>query len=125
MDPILPPRGTDVRDAADLAGQIMKHHGFEPNLGFNCVTERAIFMTISLVFDREREGDDARAMRCAKELAQRMSAEGFTLGRVANGLMSVLDHAQPASLDLQHRIKEALDPAGILSPGRYEVPPSF
>ena len=28
-------------------------------------------------------------------------------------------------LDLQHRIKEALDPAGILSPGRYEVPPSF
>lgn len=125
VDPILPLRGTDVRDAADLAGQIMKHHGFEPNLGFNCVTERAIFMTISLVFDREREGDDARAMRCAKELAQRMSAEGFTLGRVANGLMSVLDHAQPASLDLQHRIKEALDPAGILSPGRYEVPPSF
>jgi len=125
VDPILPLRGTDVRDAADLAGQIMKHHGFEPNLGFNCVTERAIFMTISLVFDREREGDDARAMRCAKELAQRMTAEGFTLGRVANGLMNVLDHAQPASLDLQHRIKEALDPAGILSPGRYEVPPSF
>ena len=54
-----------------------------------------------------------------------MTAEGFTLGRVANGLMNVLDQAQPASLDLQHRIKEALDPAGILSPGRYEVPPSF
>lgn len=125
IDPIVPFRGSDVRVALDLAARIMEHHGFEPNLGLNCVTERAIFMTIAMVYDRDSDDGDQRAMRCGKELAQRMTANGFTLGRIANGFMNVLDHAQPASLDLQHRIKEALDPGNILSPGRYEVPPSF
>lgn len=120
IDPIVPFRGEDVRRATDLAAAIQQRHGFEPNLGLNCVTERAIFMTAALIYDRDVEGDDERALACANDMTDRMMATGYTLGRLTTFNMHVLENAQPASLRLQARIKQLLDPNSILAPGRYD-----
>ena len=46
---------------------------------------------------------------------------GYTLGRVANPVMQeVMDRGQPEANKLLATIKDAVDPNGILSPGRYE-----
>jgi len=121
VDPIVPFRGTDIRGAIDIAAEVMRRHGFEKNIGFNAVTERAIFTTCLLLWDRDVPGDDERGMACARELVARYMDAGYTLGRLGNPFMQeVLDRAQPASNRLHRLIKDALDPDRILSPGRYE-----
>lgn len=121
VDPILPFRGRDVHEATDLAGGVMSKHGFDPNLGLNCVTERSIFMTAAIIYDRDVAGDDERAMGCAQDLTQTMMKAGYTLGRLTTFNMNILEQADAGSLGLQKTIKDVLDPGHILAPGRYEI----
>lgn len=121
VDPILPFRGREVQEATELAGGVMSKHGFDPNLGLNCVTERSIFMTAAIIYDREVEGDDARAIDCAQDLTRTMMGAGYTLGRLTTFNMNILEQADAGSLKLQKTIKDALDPGHILAPGRYEI----
>jgi 4-cresol dehydrogenase (hydroxylating) len=120
VDPIVPFTGHDMREAAALAASVQAKHGFEPNLGFNCVTERAVTMTLALVYNRDQPGSDERAGACARELAAAMQDAGFSLGRLTTLTMDVLDGADAGSRTMQAKIKAALDPNGVLAPGRYE-----
>lgn len=120
VDPILPFRGADVKEATDLAASTLRKHGFDDNLGMNCVTERSIFMTAAIIYDREVSGDDERAQAAAQDLTHTMMRAGYTLGRLTTLNMDVLSQAQAGSQKLQARIKAALDPGHILAPGRYE-----
>ena len=120
VDPILPFLGSEVRQATDLAASVQRKHGFDDNLGMNCVTERSIFMTAAIIYDRDVAGDDERALACAQDLTHTMMGAGYTLGRLTTFNMDVLSQAQAGSQKLQATIKAALDPGHILAPGRYE-----
>ncbi len=120
VDPIVPFRGQDMVEAAALASEVQQRHGFEPNLGFNCVTERATTMTLALVYNRDQPGADERAVACARELAATMQGAGFTLGRLTTITMDALDDADPTTRTMQAAIKDVLDPNHVLAPGRYE-----
>jgi len=120
VDPILPFRGADVKEATDLAASTLRKHGFDDNLGMNCVTERSIFMTAAIIYDREVSGDDEREQAAAQDLTHTMMRAGYTLGRLTTLNMDVLSQAQAGSQKPQARIKGALDPGHILAPGRYE-----
>lgn len=120
VDPIIPFRGHQVRQATDLLAEIQLKHGFEPNIGLNCVTERAIFTTGAIVYDREEEGRDAQALACAREAVTRLTQAGFILGRLTTDSMNLLEQAQAGSRRLQDLVKNAVDPNRILAPGRYE-----
>lgn len=122
VDPIVPFRGTDIRNVIDIAEEVMHRHGFEKNLGFNVVTERSMFTTCLLLWDRDVPGDDERGLACAAELVERFMAAGYTLGRLANPFVeSVMGQGTPESRRLLRLLKEALDPQGIIAPGRYEA----
>lgn len=120
VDPIIPFRGRQVREATDLIAKTQREFDFEPNIGLNCVTERAIFTTGAIVYDREEEGRDEAALACARETVKRLTEKGYILGRLTTDSMSLLGQAQEGSRKLQERVKAALDPNRILAPGRYE-----
>jgi 4-cresol dehydrogenase (hydroxylating) len=122
VDPIVPFRGTDIRNVIDIAEEVMHRHGFEKNLGFNVVTERSMFTTCLLLWDRDVTGDDERGMACAVELVDRFMAAGYTLGRLAHPFVAtVMNQGSPESRRFLRTLKEALDPQGIIAPGRYEA----
>jgi len=105
---------------AALVEQVFAKHPFEPAMSMTLRTERAIDNIISITYDRDRPGEDARAMTCHDELIGTLMDAGFYPYRL--GVHS-MEHAATrrdgAARALMRQLKASLDPAGILAPGRY------
>jgi 4-cresol dehydrogenase (hydroxylating) len=122
VDPVIPLEGQRVKQAMDIIDQTQTEHGFDFNVGLNCVTERSIFVTGAFVYDRNVEGMDDRVMKAAHALVKNLDESGFPVGRATIATMEeVMSRTDPNLRAMQAKIKKALDPNGILSPGRYEL----
>ena len=62
----------------------------------------------------------ARAKACYDEVFALCMAEGFIPYRVGNQSMAQLDPNADVYWKTVARIKDALDPQGLLAPGRYQ-----
>ena len=95
-------------------------HGFEPMLSLSLVTDRALTCVVSICYDRDVAGEDDRAMACYRELLDRLTASGYHSYRL--GIQSSAEMIDKDSYSsLLATIKRALDPNGILAPGRYGI----
>ena len=82
------------------------------------ITERSLACVVSIAFDRELAGEDVRALDCYHHLMERLAANGYYSYRL--GLASMARGERPdAYSDLLRELKNTVDPAGILAPGRY------
>jgi 4-cresol dehydrogenase (hydroxylating) len=82
-------------------------------------TERSLAFVISLTYDRDVAGEDDRAIACHSELLQDLIANGYPPYRLGLQSMEVMNKNTSAALLMT--LKEAIDPNGILAPGRYEA----
>jgi 4-cresol dehydrogenase (hydroxylating) len=71
-------------------------------------------------FDRREAEEVTRARLCYQELTEKLAAEGYVSYRTGPGGMAKLDKGSSVFWDVTGRIKEALDPRGVISPGRYD-----
>jgi 4-cresol dehydrogenase (hydroxylating) len=94
-------------------------HGFEPMVSLAVVSEHRVKCFLQLVYDREVDGDDDRAWACHADVFEFLEDRGFTHSRVDTRHMSSM-RARARTTVLRDRIARALDPASVLSPGRYE-----
>lgn len=123
--PLIPLTGKHVRAAKDIIEQVSFAHQMEPHLSLECVSERSVIITIVLLYDRDVAGEDERAMACHHELLQKLIEAGYIPYRLGIHSMQGLPAVVDDSVLLQQRIKEALDPNGILAPGRYDFRSQF
>ena len=116
--PVAPADGHHAHRLTALASDILLDHGFEPMISLTMVTERSLACVVSIAFDRELPGEDARALDCYHDLMQRLASDGYYPYRL--GLAAMAGGEQPGAYsDLLRDIKDMLDPAAILAPGRY------
>jgi 4-cresol dehydrogenase (hydroxylating) len=99
---------------------VLLSHGFEPMLSITLITERALICVISLTYDREQPGEDKRARACYEQLQAELAQSGYVSYRLGVQSMNEMK-AEGAYASLLGDIKRAVDPAGILAPGRYSV----
>lgn len=118
--PTLPLRGADVARATALAELVMLEHGFDPLLAMVVQTERTAYLIPLLVYDRDEPGADARALSAHDATLAALVGQGFLPYRLGIQSMDALPAARADWSSVLHRIKEALDPAGVLAPGRYD-----
>ncbi len=116
---MLPLNGRHVRVAVDTVEQVTRSHGFEANIGLHASGERTAVATVILAYDRSVEGEDDRAMVCYDALEQQFSDLGYPPYRMSTRAMRSSLHANDDMSAVLRRLKNALDPAGILAPGRY------
>lgn len=117
--PISPTDGEAVRELTTLSSEILLRHGFEPQISLTLLTPRMTCCIVSISFDREVPGEDERAKACYEEVTDRCMAAGFYPYR--SGIQGDFQAHQSASYrTFTQRLKTALDPNGILAPGRYE-----
>ncbi len=117
--PVAPLEGSHAQRLSRLSIDTLLAHGFEPMLSLTPVTERALTCVVSIAYDRDVPGEDERALRCYEELRQRLEDAGYhgyrqgiqTPPRVEGGPYDAL----------LGTLKRAVDPQGILAPGRYGI----
>lgn len=118
--PVAPMEGAHAVRLAALAEKALLQGGFEPQLSFTLLTERSLACVISISYDREVAGEDERAMDCYLKLRRDLDAEGYYSYRLGIADMDThLDTAGDGYVRLLRSIGQALDPNGILAPGRY------
>ncbi len=117
--PAIPLVGAEVETATTLAVELTLRHGFEPIISVSLLNERLAIATIALTYDRSVPGEDDRAVRCYHDLTATLLARGYPPYRLNVAAMEYGrgQGGYPAALSA---IKAALDPAGILAPGRYQ-----
>jgi 4-cresol dehydrogenase (hydroxylating) len=117
--PVAPADGGQVENLAQLAAQTLLSFGFEPMVSLTMLTPRTVLCVISISYDREAAGEDAQAMQCYEELVQRCTDGGFFPYRLGiRSMPRVL--GENGYTGLIRRLKDAVDPNGILAPGRYD-----
>ena len=119
--PVAPFRSADLTRCVALLEEGMIAFGFEPIVGIQCHSLRAAHVVASIVYDRARPGDDARALACHDAVLKRLTGEGFIPYRLAAPAMAALPESDGAYGRMLRQLKEALDPGGILAPGRYDL----
>ena len=119
--PAIPFRGQDVRIAVQTIEQGCLDHGFEPNIALICITERSIDATVMIMYDRDVEGEDKRALACHDWIMRHLAELGFLPYRLGIQSMGALPPVTDDSNLLFRRLKKMFDPNDILAPGRYEA----
>jgi 4-cresol dehydrogenase (hydroxylating) len=98
-----------------------KEYQFEPNMGFNMMSDRNIACTSAIIYDREEPGEDQRAMECYNAMNKALAAEGYMPYRLGIQSMDKVYSDSEEYRDFLQRLKLAIDPNNILSPGHYGI----
>jgi 4-cresol dehydrogenase (hydroxylating) flavoprotein subunit len=118
--PVVPATGADALRVSQIASETLLGHGFEPQMSISVATERSLVCVITISYDREVPGEDAKAMRCYRALTDCLLASGYPPYRLNVESMDYLAEPGSAYAQLLERVKSALDPKGVLAPGRYD-----
>jgi 4-cresol dehydrogenase (hydroxylating) len=120
VSPILPMRGADLLALHALVEPVFGEYGFDLFITFSMINERTLGGVITIAFDQEDAAEVERARACYAHLFALVMREGYIPYRVGNQSMGQLDPGRDVYWDTVARIKHALDPQGLIAPGRYQ-----
>ena len=121
VSPVLPIRGRDARELLDLMEPIYAGHGFDTLVTFTMINERSMICVSNIAFDKSLPEEVAAAESCYRELWKTLMGAGFVPYRTGPAGFDKLLRADDATVPLLAKIKQSLDPQGVISPGRYGV----
>lgn len=119
--PIAPNTGAHALRATGIAGECILSRGFEPVISLTVLTDRTLSCIVSITYDRAKPGEDEKASACYSDLLAVLARQGYYSYRLGIRGMGAMDEGNAYSETLR-RLKSALDPNGILAPGRYSSP---
>ena len=120
VSPVLPMRGADALELHALVQPLFQQYGFDLFVTFSMVNERALGGVITLAYDKDDAAEAGRARACYDRVFERLMTAGYIPYRVGNQSMGALDPHGDIYWQTVARIKQALDPQGIIAPGRYQ-----
>jgi 4-cresol dehydrogenase (hydroxylating) flavoprotein subunit len=118
--PVAPFEGHAVIDCLKIIEEATADFAFEPIIGIQCLTFRAVYVVASITFDRLESGQDQAALACHDHMLRRLAQNGFIPYRLPLTAMGSLRSSSDVYGRLLKAIKTAIDPADILAPGRYD-----
>ena len=119
--PLVPMKPDRVRDYVDFVTRTASSFGIEPLITLTSLSDRIFDSTVPLLFDRESVKAVENARCCYDSLMAQGQKRGFFPYRVGVDDMKNLAGRMVSAATLNARLKGALDPHGILAPGRYEA----
>jgi hypothetical protein len=109
-----------VRRYREIMGEVLARHGFDPLLAVTSRSPRVLSATIPLLFDPADASEVARAKRCYRDLVESGLRQGWPPYRLGIDYMDLIGTQAGSALgELHQRLKTALDPNNVISPGRY------
>lgn len=117
--PVLPATGEHARAVMTLIDPIYAKHGFETLVTFTMINERAMIAITNVAFDRRQTDEAVRAAACYDALMTALIAAGYVPYRTGPAGFAKLHQHDSVFWDVTRQLKQALDPKGIIAPGRY------
>ncbi len=121
LAPIAPIDGAHVQRMVDIINTTQIKYGFEPALSITLLTERTLDCVISLVYDRDIEGEDIKAIACHDELFESLTSEGYFPYRLSSHAHKAYEKIDSSLLTHIKAIKQHIDPNDVLSPNKYGI----
>ncbi len=123
LSPIVPLVPLEVHRFMQLTRETMAIYRFEMNVTISLLAERAACCTTGIVFDEAVYEEAERARACYAQLLHSYIEAGFIPYRLGTQTQNhpLLFPEGDSFVEACSRIKRSLDPAGILSPGRYGI----
>jgi 4-cresol dehydrogenase (hydroxylating) len=115
-------KASRVRQYVDLVTRLLPEHGIEPLITLTSLSDRCFSSTVPILFDAGSARAIASAESCYAALLEAGRSEGFLPYRVGVQTMEWLMRHGTDHWKLVAKLKAALDPMGIVSPGRYCPP---
>jgi 4-cresol dehydrogenase (hydroxylating) flavoprotein subunit len=127
FSPAAPLTSEDAIRLRDLLRGALTEHGLDYSAALIPVTQRSFVNVVLVVFDTTDETQTRAAFDVSKELVPRAAALGYGEYRAHLDLMDLCAQAYDfndyAGRRLAETIKDALDPNGILMPGKQGIWP--
>jgi 4-cresol dehydrogenase (hydroxylating) len=117
--PLVPMKPERVRCFVDMVKEICGSHRIEPLITLTSLSDRCFDSSIPLLFARDDAEQAARAKACYRALLEAGQKEGFLPYRFGIDAMGWLTQSGGVFWDVVSKIKTAIDPNGIIAPGRY------
>ena len=118
--------GNSIGGVVGLVRPLYAAHGFDFTAALIVGNPRTMVALLSVFYDKDDPGETARAEALYHEIAAVTQRAGYQAYRASTLAMDRIMAPAPEFLDLCTRIKAALDPRGILAPGKYgiDLPPA-
>ncbi|KAF2733890.1 FAD-linked oxidase-like protein [Polyplosphaeria fusca] len=127
FSPIAPIRGVDAERLWDLAKRRHAENGLDLMPAF-CVGLREMHLIVEIVFDAKDGGMRKRAEKCLRDMIDDAAKLGYGEYRTHLALMDQVagtyNWNDGALMEMNNKLKDALDPNGILAPGRCGIWPA-
>jgi len=124
--PVTPLVGEDVQKQARLARQIIEKHGHDYMCGM-ILSPRSVIHVVELIFDTNKKELTRSAYMASRELVKASAKLGYGEYRSHLDTMDLVageyDFNNHALGRLTGTLKDAIDPNGILSPGKQGIWP--
>jgi 4-cresol dehydrogenase (hydroxylating) len=119
--PVSQARGSECDKQAKLAKTILNKHGLD-YVGEFIVGWRDMHHVIDVLYDRTNPEETKAAHACFSELLEEFEKEGYAVYRVNTAFQDrVADSYGPVKRKVEQTLKRALDPNGILAPGKSGI----
>jgi 4-cresol dehydrogenase (hydroxylating) len=119
--PLVQCKGSEVLKQLGLVRPVLEEYGFDHLAGF-LTHGRYMEHIVDILFDRNDPDEMKRAHDCFAKLISVFTAAGYGLYRTNTAYMDKAAEAYgPAQRDLNCRLKRALDPNGIIAPGKSGI----
>lgn len=126
FSPISPPTGRDAEKQYRMTRKRYEEFGFDYSGGFTA-GERYLNHISMIIYDRDDAGMTKNARELFKTLVKDAAAEGYgeyrTHVNFYDDVAATYAFNDNAMLRLNQRVKDALDPNGIVAPGRMGIWP--
>ncbi|MEL6105519.1 MAG: FAD-binding oxidoreductase [Planctomycetota bacterium] len=118
--PLVPMKRDVVRDYVHMVETVCESHGIEPLITLTSLSERLFDSTVPILYRKSETGAADRAQACYEALYDAGKQLGCLPYRVTTQSMGrVAADGFDNHFDFVSRLKQAIDPSGIVAPGRY------
>lgn len=119
--PIIPMAEADLLAVSRIAEKVCERFGFAPAITFNMLHDKALEGVINIECARHHPDQVAQAKKCVRTLNEELMREGYSLYRVDIDNMDLVVRASDPFWRAIRDMKQAIDPANIVAPGRYSL----